>query len=107
MDPAACGDLTLSRPALLMIGLVTIQIVLGVGSWVVNYGWPTFLQFIPGSAGFLVRAKGFLDSIVVTSHVATGSLILAVATWLLVRVVRIRHLRKTATSLVPITKPTT
>ena len=86
-----CGDLTLSRPAGLLIGLVAVQIALGVGTWVVNYGWPSILAWVPGSAGFLVRAKGFFDSIVVTSHVATGSLILAVSVMLLVRLLRTRH----------------
>ena len=88
-----CGDLTLSRPGLLLIGLVGLQIVLGVGTWVVNYGWPMFLQWIPGSSGFLLRSKGFADSLIVTSHVATGSLILAVCTLILVRSLRIRSIR--------------
>jgi cytochrome c oxidase assembly protein subunit 15 len=86
-----CGDLTLSRPAGLLIGLVGVQIALGVGTWVVNYGWPSVLDWVPGSAGFLVRAKGFSDSIIVTSHVATGSLILAVSVALWVRLLRARH----------------
>ncbi len=89
-----CGDLTLSRPAGLLIGLVAIQIGLGVGTWVVNYGWPSILSWVPGSAGFLVRAKGFSDSIIVTSHVATGSLILALSVMLWVRLLRVRHCRK-------------
>jgi len=86
-----CGDLTLSRPAGLLIGLVAVQIALGVGTWVVNYGWPAILAWVPGSAGFLVRAKGFSDSIIVTSHVATGSLILAVSVMLCVRLLRVRY----------------
>jgi len=94
-----CGDLTLSRPAALLIGLVSVQIVLGVGTWVVNYGWPSFLEWVPGSTGFLVRAKGFIDSIIVTSHVAMGSLILAVAAMLLVRMLRVRHCRRMLSSL--------
>ena len=88
-----CGDLTLSRPAGLLIGLVAVQIALGVGTWVVNYGWPSILAWVPGSAGFLVRAKGFSDSIIVTSHVATGSLILAVSVMLWVRLLRVRYCR--------------
>ncbi len=88
-----CGDLTLSRLAGLLIGLAAVQIALGVGTWVVNYGWPSILAWVPGSAGFLVRAKGFFDSIIVTSHVATGSLILAVSTVLLVRSLRVRYCR--------------
>lgn len=88
----ACGDLTLSRPAVLLLGFVSLQIVLGVATWVVNYGFPTFLQAFPGSEGFLVRSKGFLDSIVVTAHVATGSLILAQSVMILIRILRLRHI---------------
>tara|TARA_R110002049_G_scaffold2750_8_gene22296 strand:+ start:254637 stop:255635 length:999 start_codon:yes stop_codon:yes gene_type:complete len=88
-----CGDLTLSRPGLLLIGLVALQIILGVGTWVVNYGWPSFLQWVPGSTGFLLRSKGFIDSLIVTSHVATGSLILAICTLIFVRSLRIRSVR--------------
>ena len=89
-----CGDLTLSRPAAFLIGLVAVQILLGTGTWVVNYGWPSFLAWVPGSTGFLLRAKGFIDSIIVTGHVATGSLILAVSVMLLVRLLRVRRRRR-------------
>ena len=79
-----CGDLTLSRPGMVLVGLVGLQILLGVGTWVVNYGWPAFLGRVTvetlGSTGYLIHAKGFVDSIIVTAHVATGSLILAVST---------------------------
>ena len=88
-----CGDLTLSRPGLLLIGLVALQILLGIGTWVVNYGWPSFLQWVPGSTGFLLRSKGFVDSLIVTAHVATGSLILAICTLIFVRSLRIRAVR--------------
>ncbi len=91
-----CGDLTLSRPGQVLLGLVTVQIALGVGTWVVNYGWPSFLLWFPGSTGFLVQSRRFADSIIVTGHVATGALILAVSTLLLVRVMRIRRLRMDA-----------
>ncbi len=88
-----CGDLTLSRPGLGLIGLVSVQIGLGVGTWVVSYGWPSFLRWFPGATGFLIRSKGFGDSIIVTAHVATGALILALSTLLLVRTLRIRRQR--------------
>ncbi|MFK8113720.1 MAG: heme A synthase [Rubripirellula sp.] len=94
-----CGDLTLSRPAGSLIGLLGIQILLGVGTWAVNYGWPSFLQWVPGSVGFLLRSKGFLDSIIVTAHVATGSLILGVSTLVLVRLLRVRHRRNEHTTI--------
>ena len=89
-----CGDLTLSRPALWLIGFVGVQIALGIGTWVVNYGWPTFMQSFPGATGFLIRAKGFLDSMIVTGHVAMGSLILAVSTMIWVRTWRTRHCQR-------------
>ena len=86
-----CGDLTLSRPAAVLIGLVGLQILLGVGTWVVNYGWPSFLESVPGAAGYLLRAKGFIESVIVTAHVATGALILAVSTLVFVRLLRVRQ----------------
>lgn len=92
-----CGDLTLSRPAAGLIGLVALQILLGVGTWAVNYGWPTILEWVPGSADYLLRTKGFADSIIVTAHVATGSLILAVSAMLTTRLWRVRSLRIAAT----------
>jgi cytochrome c oxidase assembly protein subunit 15 len=88
-----CGDLTLSRPSVGLIGLVAVQIVLGTGTWVVNYGWPTFLEWFPGARGFLLQSQGFVDSIVVTAHVATGALIFALAVLMLVRALRIHRRR--------------
>jgi cytochrome c oxidase assembly protein subunit 15 len=88
-----CGDLTLSRPASSLIGLVGVQILLGLGTWVVNYGWPGFLLWAPGATGFLLRSKGFADSVIVTAHVATGALILGVAALELVRLLRVRWCR--------------
>ena len=89
-----CGDLTLSRPGRWLIGFVGFQIVLGIATWVVNYGWPSFLQWMPGATGYLLVAKGFSESIIVTAHVATGALILALGTLLLVRLVRLRYVRQ-------------
>ncbi|WP_182868425.1 COX15/CtaA family protein [Rhodopirellula sp. JC639] len=87
-----CGDLTLSRPAGWLIWFVGFQILLGTGTWIVNYGWPSVLEFLPFGEGFLVRSKGFLDSIIVTAHVAVGSLILATSAVVLVQVLRQRTL---------------
>jgi cytochrome c oxidase assembly protein subunit 15 len=96
-----CGDLTLSRPGAALIGLVGLQILLGVGTWVVNYGWPSFLSWVPGARGYLLVSKGFIDSIVVTAHAATGALILAVSTLVLVRLLRVRDRRLHAQPMRP------
>ena len=92
-----CGDLTLSRPARWLVGLLLVQVLLGTGTWIVNYGWPSLLSWVPGSTGFLLRAKGFSDSIIVTAHVAMGALILAVSALVLVRLMRIRDVRQSET----------
>lgn len=85
-----CGDLTLSRPAAGLICFVGVQILLGIGTWIVNYGYPSVLQSLPGSDSYLLRSKDLIDAWIVTGHVATGSLILAISTLLAVRLFR-RH----------------
>ncbi|WP_146592821.1 COX15/CtaA family protein [Novipirellula galeiformis] len=87
-----CGDLTLSRPGQALIGLVGVQILLGIGTWVVHYGWPDFLGWFPGSEGYVIESKNYVNALLVTSHVATGSLILAVSTFVWVRILRVRNL---------------
>lgn len=87
-----CGDLTLSRPAWWLILFVGAQILLGTGTWIVNYGWPSILAELPYGESFLVRAKGFVESIIVTAHVAVGSLILATSAVVLVQLFRQRNL---------------
>lgn len=72
-----CGDLTLSRLGVGLIMFVTLQVLLGVSTWVVKYGWPEILSSLPFGDGYLVKSKGFFESMVVTAHVAIGSLILA------------------------------
>lgn len=94
-----CGDLTLSRPGLSLVVLLGIQIGLGIATWVVNYGFPSFMDGIPGASGYVIRAKRFVDSLIVTGHVATGSLILVMATFLLVRLGRVRRVHSHPVSL--------
>jgi cytochrome c oxidase assembly protein subunit 15 len=84
-----CGDLALSRPAGLLIGFLGVQILLGLATWVVNYGFPMWQQW-PLAAGYLLQAKGFGESLIVCGHVATGSLILASAVMIWVRCWRTR-----------------
>ncbi len=99
-----CGDLTLARPALVLIGLLALQILLGIGTWVVNYGWPTLLEWVPGSSSYIVQSKGFAESIIVTAHVATGSLILAVSTLVVLRVARMRSVVRASHSSIVVNR---
>lgn len=66
-------------PAWLLVGLVALQLVLGLGTWVVKFGWPSFLADFQFAAGYTVHAQTIWQGWIVSSHVALGSLILAVA----------------------------
>ncbi len=91
---ARCGDLTLSRPAWLLVGLVSLQIVLGLGTWIANYGIPVFAQVGPTTASYLVKSKAVTESLITTAHMAMGSLILAMSALIALRLAR--HLQHTS-----------
>lgn len=67
------------RTAQLLALVVLAQIALGIGTWVVNYAlpWPELNEQL---ATYTIAAKGFWESMVVTAHMATGSLIISLAT---------------------------
>lgn len=67
------------RPTLLLVGLVVAQIALGTATWIVNYALP-WQESSAALAAYTLQAKGYTESLIVTAHVATGSLILSVAT---------------------------
>lgn len=84
------GHSKLKRPAVLLAVLVVLQLVLGGGAWVVKYSWPAGL--FPESiaiAGWTNIAGGGTEALVVTGHVAMGSLILATSVLLALRSVRL------------------
>ncbi len=60
-----------------MVALVVLQVLLGVGAWVVNWGLPP--GFVPESwqPGTPLLARGVAQASVVTGHVVLGMLILA------------------------------
>ncbi|WP_164102952.1 COX15/CtaA family protein [Candidatus Laterigemmans baculatus] len=87
-----CDDLALSRPARGLIGLVALQIGLGLSTWVVNYGFPFGSDRWPWAARYVIQSKGFAESLIVTGHVAIGSLLIACSVMLWLRVLRrFRH----------------
>lgn len=57
--------------------LVLAQIMLGVGTWVVKFGWPAWFAQQSFAASFIVGEKTFMQMNLITAHVAVGSLILA------------------------------
>jgi cytochrome c oxidase assembly protein subunit 15 len=68
--------------AMLLAGLVVLQIALGVGSWVVRYSWPDFMERFAFAAQHVSEVNSLWGSIVRTAHVANGSALLAVAGYL-------------------------
>jgi cytochrome c oxidase assembly protein subunit 15 len=67
------------RPAWLLLGLLAVQPVLGAMTWVFNYGWPLWTERFGWSAAHTIRAQGLYESLVITAHQATGSLVIATA----------------------------
>jgi len=76
-------------PATVICLLVVIQIALGGGTWIVKYAWPGWATDLGWGVSHVVQANSLSQSITVTSHVAVGSLILAVATLIAIRSFRL------------------
>lgn len=76
-------------PAIALAALVLMQISLGAATWVVKYGWPTWLGEHTWTAGYTVHHEDFTSSLVVTAHVAIGSLILATSVLVALRAFRL------------------
>jgi cytochrome c oxidase assembly protein subunit 15 len=76
-----------ARPARLLGLLVVVQIALGIATWVVNYALP-WQEMTESLASYTILAKGYWESMIVTAHMATGSLIISLAVVLALRVWR-------------------
>lgn len=83
------GQNALVRPALALVLLVTLQLLLGAGTWIVKYSWPSWVSHQTWAVGFTIEAEGLLQVLTVTAHVATGSLILGTCIMLALRSVRL------------------
>lgn len=78
------------RPVLALAALVGVQLVLGAGSWILNYGWPrTVVGEQAWGEAFIVNQESARQALVTTAHVATGSLILATSLLATLRALRI------------------
>ena len=83
----------LTLPTSMLAVLLPIQIAFGVATWMWKYGWP--FEFMSGwrpIVGWLNTAGSMSESLVVTSHVAIGSLILATALLIALRSARFSYL---------------
>lgn len=85
----ARGEKWMTRPALALVALLLVQLGLGLSTFIVKYGWPKWLGGEVFHPTFTVSAQGFWSSMIVTAHVANGSLILAFLTTLWLRSARL------------------
>ncbi|HEX4130274.1 MAG TPA: COX15/CtaA family protein [Pirellulales bacterium] len=78
----------LVRPATALVALVGVQLALGIGTWVANYGWPVWFQGYAWAERHVVVHESLGQALVTTAHVANGSLILAVSVLVALRSLR-------------------
>lgn len=83
---AKCAVVRRSVSVLML--LITAQVSLGASTWVVKYGWPHWVGEHVFTESYTVQREDFFSSLIVTGHVATGSLILAAAVLLTVQAFR-------------------
>jgi cytochrome c oxidase assembly protein subunit 15 len=86
---SARGEGALVRPAAGLLVCMLLQIALGLGTWIVKYGWPVWLGGGEHLAAFVVQAESRLQAHVTTAHVAVGSLILALSLVIALRSLRL------------------
>ena len=79
----------LRRPVSWLLVLVVCQLILGIATWTAKFGWPHMLQSFLSLPGYIVQAESMRQSLIVTAHVALGTLILAVSGLVAVRCTRL------------------
>lgn len=81
----------LRRPALVIGALIVVQLGLGGATWVAKYAWPGSLASQSWTSGYTIDAGGLTQAIIITSHVAVGSLILVNSLVLALRCAWLRY----------------
>jgi len=87
----------LFRLVLALCGLITVQLLLGAGTWIVKFAVPAWAAPWSPLPEFTIQADGWLQTHIVTAHVAVGSLLLATSVAL--TLMALRTLATTATPL--------
>jgi hypothetical protein len=63
----------------MLIGLLGVQLVLGAATWIVKYSVPSWASGWISNANLVIRDGGWLQTHVITAHVATGSALFGTA----------------------------
>lgn len=75
-------------PAVSLALLIGLQLLLGVSTWMMKYGFPQWAARFVGETGHFNQADGMTSAVIVTAHGAVGSLIVALAVVVALRVGR-------------------
>ena len=62
-----------------LVAFIVIQIVLGASTWWVKYGLPAWTMSLVGEQNYLNRVPDTLSAVIITGHVAVGSLVAVTA----------------------------
>ena len=74
----------LRSPSNALLAIAIVQVLLGFSTWIANYATP-WQELTPWLARYTLQAKGFWESMIVTGHQATGSLMIVSSLWLVCR----------------------
>ncbi len=80
-------------------GLLGVQLLLGLGTWVVNFGFPQWVGQVVATPDFVVRTQSLPQVLTTTAHVAVGSLIIVTS---LLTTLRAGQLLRPATLAAPL-----
>jgi cytochrome c oxidase assembly protein subunit 15 len=69
----------------MLLFIVVAQVALGLATWIANYATP-WVELTPWLAKYTLQGKGFWESMIVTGHQATGSLLIVFSLWMVCRV---------------------
>ena len=81
----------LQRSRWFLLTLVALQMGLGLGTWIVKFGWPEWFDGYLVAEQFRIQEKNYGQVHMVTAHVAVGSLILATSVWSATRLWRAEY----------------
>jgi cytochrome c oxidase assembly protein subunit 15 len=82
-----------------LAGLLTLQLLLGAGTWVIKFAAPSWAPGWIAAGRSAVQEGGWLQTHVITAHVAVGSLMMAASLALALYAVKVLALPQTASEL--------
>jgi cytochrome c oxidase assembly protein subunit 15 len=69
----------LGRLAGMLVALVVVQLLLGVATWMEKYSLPSWASGWVSHSGTVIRDGGWMQTNIITAHVATGSALFGTA----------------------------